>query len=312
MRHEPVMVEEVLALLEPRAGGHYCDGTVGAGGHARALLDASAPDGKLLAVDRDPAAVEHSRRALAPYGERVTVVHATFAALREVLQTHHLGPLDGLVLDLGVSSSQLDEPARGFSFQAEGPLDMRMDPSGGESAGELLDRLDERELTALVRTLGEERHAGRVAREIRAACERGELRTTLDLAGAIRSGVGAARSGSIDAATRTFQAIRIAVNDELGQLRALLAGLPDILGEGGRAAILSFHSLEDRTVKQGLHHWSECRCDPRAPACACGGPLLRLLTRKPLRPSEAEVARNPRARSARLRGAERLAILEAA
>ena len=312
MHHEPVMVDEVLSLLEPRPGGLYCDATAGAGGHAKAVLEASAPDGRLLAVDRDPKAVAFCREKLAGYGDRASVVHSTFAALREQLKESDFGPLDGLVLDLGVSSAQLDDGARGFSFQAEGPVDMRMNPTEGESAVELLERVDEKELASILASLGEERHSKRVAREILRALEAHELASTHDLARAIRRGVGAARSGSIDAATRSFQALRIAVNDEIGQLRAVIAALPELLAEGGRVAIISFHSIEDRTVKHGLRHWSGCRCDTHAPACTCGGPLMRVLTRKPVRPSEAEIARNHRARSARLRGAERLALLEAA
>lgn len=312
MRHEPVLLEEVLSLLEPRSGGLYCDGTAGACGHARALLAASAPDGRLIAVDRDASAVARARRELEAFGDRAIVVHGSFGRLGELLEEEGLGRLDGLLVDLGISSVQLDDPERGFSFQHDGPIDMRMDQGEGETAAELIARLPEGELAEIVRSLGEERRGKRVARQLRAALEAGELRTTGDLARAARRGVGAPRSGHIDAATRTFQALRIAVNDELGQLDALLDALPELLAAGGRVAIISFHSLEDRAVKQGLRRWSGCRCAPRAPACTCGGPLLRLLTRKPVTASDDETRRNPRARSAKLRAAERLALPEAA
>jgi 16S rRNA (cytosine1402-N4)-methyltransferase len=309
----PVMLDEALELLAPRSGGLYCDGTTGQAGHSRALLEATAPAGRLLALDRDGAAVEVVRSALASYEDRATVVQARFGDLPEVLDRSGLGRLDGLLLDLGISSVQLGDRARGLSFAQEGPLDMRLDPSQGETAGELIDRLNEQELANVIFQLGEERRSRAVARAIKRAAEAGELETTLDLARVVRRAVGSQRSGRIDASTRTFQALRMAVNDELGELSRLLDVLPDLLQSGGRAVFISFHSLEDRAVKRALRSWSSCRCDRRRPRCTCGGPILRLVTGgKPLRPSQAEVEENPRARSARLRAAERLPRTEAA
>lgn len=303
------MLQEVVSLLRPRSGGIYCDGTAGRGGHAEALLEASGPDGKLVAVDRDPAAVGAVRRRLDRFGTRAVVVHSCFSALSHVASELGLGRFDGLLVDLGVSLPQLKDASRGMSFQLEGPVDMRMDPTSGETASEVIDRLSEEELSLRLRELGEERRARAVARAIKDARRRGELETTSDLARVVRRAVGSRRAGKVDAATRTFQALRIVVNDELGELEALLDELPDLLASGGRAAFISFHSLEDRAVKHGLRRWSTCRCAPRTVRCTCGGPLLRVVTRKPVRPQPAEVDANPRARSAKLRAAERLGVV---
>lgn len=307
-RHEPVLRQRVMELLQPRSGGLYCDGTAGRGGHSEALLEASGPEGRLLALDRDPAAVAAVRQRLAGFGERAVVVHGRFGALRQVLGQAGWGCVDGLVLDLGVSSPQLDDGRRGLSFQQDGPIDMRLDPTTGETALEVIGRLGVEELARVIWEYGEERRSRRVARAIKRANEAGELSGTADLARVVRRAVGQRRAGRVDGATRTFQALRIYVNDELGELEAVLDDLPHLLAEGGRAVFLSFHSLEDRSVKRGLRRWSNCRCAPRTPQCVCVGPVLRPLTRKPLRPDEAEVERNPRARSARMRAAERLAV----
>ncbi len=304
--HVPVMTAEVLELLQPRSGGIYCDGTAGRGGHSQALLEASAPDGRVLAFDRDPTAVEAVELRLEAYGSRAVVTKGRFGALPDMLRSAGIERVDGLLVDLGVSSPQLEDGARGFSFQREGPIDMRLDPTEGEDALDLVERLDEGELTRVIGRLGEERRARRVARAIKAAAREGDLETTLDLARVVRRAVGIPRTGKVDSATRTFQALRMCVNDELGELEALLDVIPDILTEGGRAAFISFHSLEDRAVKHGLRWWSGCRCAPRTPRCVCGGATLKTLTRKPLRPTDEEIARNPRARSAKLRGAMRL------
>lgn len=307
------MAREALELLRPRSGGVYCDGTAGQGGHALALLEASGPAGQLLAVDRDAEAVARVRTALAPFGERATVVQARFGALPDLLGRLDTSRLDGLLLDLGVSTVQLDDPERGLSFQRRGPLDMRLDRSRGETVAELLDRLTERELADVIYGFGEERRSRAVARAIKAAWRSGTLRDTLDLAETVRRAVGARRSGRIDAATRTFQALRMAVNDEIAELDSILAALPDVLSNGGRAVFISFHSLEDRAVKRALRSWSTCRCQPRQPRCTCGGPVLKLITGgKPWRPGDDEIEVNPRARSARLRAAERLPRAEAA
>lgn len=306
--HEPVMVPEVLSAMQPRSGGYYCDGTAGRGGHAVALLEASAPDGKIIAVDRDPKAIESVSRRLAHYGGRAQVVHGRFGSLRQLLDEIGVGLLDGLLVDLGVSLPQLQEPSRGLSFQLEGPIDMRMDPSSdGETAYEAIERLTEEDLARVIRDYGEERRARAVARALKRALHNGELSTTLDMARVVRRAVGRRpRAGKVDAATRTFQALRIYVNDELGELEALLEELPDLLAEGGRAAFISFHSLEDRAVKHGLRRWATCRCAPRSVRCGCGGAVLRVLTRKPIMSDPSEVDRNPRSRSAKLRAAERI------
>ncbi|HEY8427729.1 MAG TPA: 16S rRNA (cytosine(1402)-N(4))-methyltransferase RsmH [Sandaracinaceae bacterium] len=294
--HRTVMLEETLAAIDPRAGRVYADVTVGGGGHAEGILERSAPDGRLVALDRDPSALEAASARLARFGERVTMVHATFADLGRVLEDAGVSRVHGLVADLGVSSPQLDRPDRGFSFRFEGPLDMRMDPSAGETALELIARLDERELADLLYQLGEERRSRAIARSIKRALEAGELATTQDLRRAVVRAVGPRKSGGLDPATRTFQALRIAVNDELGQLDALLAQLPDVLEDGGVAAILSFHSLEDRRVKR----------------CFRESDVLVPLTKKPVVPSDDEQRENPRARSAKLRAARRVPREEAA
>jgi 16S rRNA (cytosine1402-N4)-methyltransferase len=288
--HEPVMIRETLEAIAPRSGGLYADATAGGGGHSRALLEASAPDGRVLAIDRDPDAIAEVRRALASYGERALVVHGEYAELGEILAGIGSQRIDGLVADLGVSSHQLDSAQRGFSFGAEGPLDMRMDPTSGESAAELLQRIDERELADVLFQYGEERRSRAVARSILRARDQGELATTSDLRRAVVRALGP-RRGRIDPATRTFQALRIAVNRELDQLQALLDALPELLDDAAVGAIISFHSLEDRLVKRAFR----------------GDARLSPLTRKPIVPSESEQAQNPRARSAKLRAARRTA-----
>jgi 16S rRNA (cytosine1402-N4)-methyltransferase len=288
--HEPVMLRETVDALRPRSGGLYADATVGGGGHSRAILEASEPDGRVLAVDRDPVAVAEAQRVLASYGERAMVVHGEYAELGAILQTIGAARVDGLVADLGVSSPQLDTPARGFAFGSEGPLDMRMDTTRGPSAAELLATIDERELADLLYRFGEERRSRAVARSIVRARDEGVLATTIDLRRAVVRALGPRRQGRIDPGTRTFQALRIAVNRELEQLETLLEALPELLEDGAVAAIISFHSLEDRLVKRAF------RSDSR----------LAPLTRKPQQASEEEQARNPRARSAKLRAARRL------
>lgn len=285
--HAPVLLAEVLAQLAPRTGGLYVDATLGRGGHAEAILEASAPDGRLVGVDRDPRALEETAPRLARFGQRVRLVHAAFADLTDVLAGERA---DGLLADLGVSSPQLDDPSRGFSFRAEGPLDMRMDPTRGPSALELIAENDERELADLIFRLGEERRSRPIARAIKRLEAAGELHTTGDLRRAVVSVLGPRRSGGIDPATRTFQALRLAVNGELEQLGALLEAAPEVLADGGVAAIISFHSLEDRAVKRAF------RGDARwAPT-----------TKKPIVATDEENAQNPRARSAKLRAARRV------
>jgi 16S rRNA (cytosine1402-N4)-methyltransferase len=293
--HESVMTAETIGLLQPRSGGVYADATLGAGGHTAAILDASAPEGRVLSVDRDPRAVENAQQRLAAYGDRALFVHGEFRDLPVLLSNAGLGLVDGIVADLGVSSPQLDDPARGFSFQQDGPLDMRMDSSSGETALEVIARLSERELADVIYQFGEERRSRPIARSIRTALSLGELNTTADLRRAVVKAVGRPPNSKIDPATRTFQALRIYVNDELGQLTTLLESIPDLLVDSGTAVIISFHSLEDRSVK---HTW---RADPR----------LSVLTKRPLLAGEEEQASNRRARSAKLRAARRNAREEA-
>jgi 16S rRNA (cytosine1402-N4)-methyltransferase len=288
--HESVMVEETLAALAPQSGALYADATAGGGGHARAILEASAPDGRVLAVDRDPTAVAASSAALAAYGARATVVHGEFAELPMIVREHGSLRVQGLIADLGVSSVQLDRPERGFAFAADGPLDMRMDPTSGTSLADLLDESDERSLADILYHYGEERRSRAIARSILRARDEGELTGTAALRRAVLRASGPRGKSRIDPATRSFQGLRIAVNRELDQLKSLLAALPDLLDDGGVAAIISFHSLEDRLVKHAFR----------------GEPRLQPLHKKPQLPSEDEQARNPRSRSAKLRAARRL------
>jgi 16S rRNA (cytosine1402-N4)-methyltransferase len=303
VEHVPVLANEVLSYLAPRPAGVYCDATVGYGGHARAILEASGPDGRLVGVDRDPAAIAAAAEALRGYGDRVTLVQAPFARLREVLDGANALPLDGCLIDLGVSSPQLDRAERGFSFRHSGPLDMRMDPGSGETAADYLRRVTPQELEAVLRDFGEERYAGRLARAIVEARDREDLTTTSALAALIARSV-PTHERHKDPATRTFQALRIAINDELGQLERFLADAPGCLRPGGRLVVIAFHSLEDRMVKRRL----KALAGERGPyeGAPSGEPVLRLLTRHVVVATDEERASNPRARSAKLRAAERV------
>jgi 16S rRNA (cytosine1402-N4)-methyltransferase len=305
------MVPEVLELLEVGAGKRYCDATVGGAGHARAILERTAPDGVLVGLDRDPAALAASREALREHGDRVQLCHGSFADLVAILGELGLRPVDGVLVDLGVSSHQLDTAARGFSLALDGPLDMRMDPGARPTAAELIASLDEAALARVLRELGEEPASRRIARAIKAAERRGALGSTRALAETVSAAVGGRRprGGHIHPATRTFMALRIAVNDELGALGRFLDTFTEAIRPGGRVAVIAFHSLEDRAVKERFARLARpCTCPPGLAVCACGKtPTLRVLTRKAVRPSEEEQARNPRARSARLRAAEVLA-----
>lgn len=292
--HDTVLLRETIEWLKPQSGKVYADATLGGGGHTAAILDACAPSGRVVAVDRDANAVENARTRLAAYGDRVTVLHGEFRNLPELLQQAGYSQVDGLVADLGVSSPQLDHKERGFAFSEEGPLDMRMDQSQAESALSLIARLSERELADILYEYGDERRSRPIARSIRRFYEAGELHTTHDLRRAVVKAIGRPPNSKIDPATRTFQALRIAVNDEVGQLQALIACLSQILSDEAVAVLISFHSLEDRLVKHGL------RSDP----------LLTVLTKRPIIPSEEEQARNRRARSAKLRAAARRSRME--
>ena len=290
--HEPVMVAEVLEHLAPARGGVFVDCTVGYGGHARAMLDAGAS--RLIGLDRDPAAVAEAAAALEAFGDRVTLVHSDYRRLDEVLDAQGITGIDGLLADLGVSSMQLDSPGRGFSFRRDEPLDMRMDPTTGPTAAEVIGDADERTLTNAIYEFGEERHSRRIARAIAGAQMRSPVSTTGQLAEIVRRAVPRKGYSRIDPATRTFQAIRIWVNRELEGLDAFLAHAVRRLRPGGRVVVISFHSLEDRVVKHTLR------------ALQAAGDLgLTVRTKRPIVPSEAEADRNPRARSAKLRAAER-------
>jgi 16S rRNA (cytosine1402-N4)-methyltransferase len=288
--HEPVMVAEVVEQLDPSRGGVFVDCTVGLGGHARAVLEAGAS--RLIGLDRDPAAVAAARAALRTFGDRVEVVHADYRHLDAVLDERGVTRVDGVLADLGVSSMQLDTPGRGFSFRQDDPLDMRMDTTTGPTAAEALRRVDERTLADVIYEYGEERHSRRVARAIVAAREHAPIGTTGQLADIVRRAIPRKGYTRIDPATRTFQAIRIWVNRELDGLDSFLGAAARRLLDGGRLAVITFHSLEDRIVKHTLR------------ALAADGIGLRIRTKRPVVPSEAEIARNPRARSAKLRTAE--------
>jgi 16S rRNA (cytosine1402-N4)-methyltransferase len=290
--HEPVMVAEVLEHLAPSRGGVFVDCTVGLGGHARAVLVAGAS--RLIGLDRDPAALAQAAAALGDWGDRVELVHGDYRQFGDVLDARGLDGVDGLLADLGVSSLQLDAPGRGFSFRRDEPLDMRMDQTAGPSAAEAIRGADERTLADVIYELGEDRHARRIARAIVAARTRGGIDTTGQLADVVRRAIPRKGYSRIDPATRTFQAIRIWVNRELEGLGAFLTQAARRLRPGGRLVVITFHSLEDRIVKHTLRSLQ-----------AAGEAGITVRTKRPLVPSEAEIERNPRARSAKLRAAER-------
>jgi 16S rRNA (cytosine1402-N4)-methyltransferase len=299
-RHVPVLLNEVLQGLSPRSGGRYLDGTLGGGGHAAAVLEASAPAGRLLGIDADPAALAAAGTRLAAFGERATLAHGNFRDLGQLARENGFAQVDGLLLDLGVSSHQLDTPERGFSFTAEAPLDMRLDPTSGATAADLVNETPESELADLIFRYGEERGSRRVARFIAEARRKQPIETTIELADLVSRALGG-RHGKIHPATRTFQALRIAVNRELESLESALPQAVDLLAEGGRVAIISFHSLEDRIVKLFFRAESGYGGSEQAAR-------LQIITKKPIEASEQEARSNPRSRSAKLRIAEKLRI----
>jgi 16S rRNA (cytosine1402-N4)-methyltransferase len=309
--HLPVMPDEVLGTLAPAPGSLQIDATVGGGGHTERILEAASPDGRVLGLDADEAAIERVARRLAAYGDRLVLRQANFRELGTVAPAAGFPAVDGALFDLGLSSFQLADRERGFGFRAGGPLDMRFDTTRGVPAAELLATLDADELAALFRRYGEERAAWRIASTIVATRGSDPVRTAEDLAQLVeRVAPGNPRQRRrIHPATRVFQALRIAVNEELDALAEGLAAAVDLLRPGGRLVVLSYHSLEDRIVKRFLAAERRgCTCPPEAPVCVCGrAPRLRLVTRPSLTPTPAEIDRNPRARSARLRAAERLA-----
>jgi len=302
--HTPVMVDEVLHTMATQPGGLYLDCTVGAGGHAEAVLEAASPGGLLLGIDADPRALSVARARLAPFGDAAILLEGNFRDIGAICRAHGFAPVHGVLFDLGLSSMQLSDEARGFSFQTEAPLDMRFSPQQSLTAADIVNTYPEQELAALLWRYGQERHSRAIARRI--VRER-PLSTTLELARAVQKAVGGGRF-RIHPATRTFQAIRIAVNAELENLTLALDQALDLLGHGGRLVVISYHSLEDAIVKDFLRREArDCICQPDTPVCICGHKAtLRRVTRGALRPHDDEVAMNPRSRSARLRAAERL------
>ncbi len=304
--HIPVLLEAVLEALHVPSGGVIVDCTVGAGGHAAALLDAAGPEGRLLGLDQDPEALAAAAARLASYGDRATLVHARFDTVADCAAAAGIGAADAILADLGVSSMHLDRPERGFSFLHDGPLDMRMNPlAEGLTAAEIVNGWLERDLADLIWRYGEDREARRIARQI---VRLRPFDSTRELAGAIESAIPKHRQERIHPATRTFQALRIAVNDELGALERMLPQAVALLRPGGRLAVISFHSLEDRIVKQYFREASaDCICPPEQPVCTCDHrAVVRPVGRKPVAADPAEVGRNPRSRSARLRAVEKL------
>ncbi len=304
-RHIPVLLNEVLLGLAVQPGGRYVDATVGGGGHATAILEAASPDGRLLGLDCDPEAAARAANRLSTFGERAQVVHASYNRLQEVAEAAAWLPLDGVLFDLGFSSWQIDAPERGFAFRLDGPLDMRFDTSrSGPSAADLVNALPEFELEELLRQYGEETRSRRIARAIVAARP---ITTTQRLAEVILNALGRGKREPLHPATRTFQALRIAVNRELDVLTAALPQAVAALRPGGRLAVITFHSLEDRIVKHFFKQEARgCVCPPEAPVCTCGRqPALKIITQKAQLPSAEEMAANPRSRSAKLRVAEK-------
>lgn len=307
--HISVMPDEVLSALSPRSGGIYVDGTLGGAGHAGLILTASAPEGILIGFDRDAEAIAVARERLAPFGARARLFHRNFSSIAATLSEIGVEAIDGFVLDLGVSSHQLDRRERGFSFMHDAPLDMRMDRDSGPSAADLVNTLSEAELFRIISQYGEERWAKRVASFIAKAREERPIETTLELVDIIKGAIPKAKwEERLHPATRTFQALRIAVNEELQSLEDGLADLLKLVRKGGRGAVISFHSLEDRIVKESFRTAATgCTCPKGLPGCVCGRvPQFKVITGKPLRATEEEVAANPRSRSARLRVVEKI------
>ena len=308
--HLPVLLEEVVRILAPRPGSLHVDGTLGGGGHTERILEAASPDGRVLGLDADPAAVARVGARLGRFGDRLVVRQANFRDLATVAPAAGFGAVDGVLLDLGLSSFQLADRARGFGFRAGGPLDMRFDTSRGVPASALIADLDAAALASLFRRYGEEPRADRIARAIVRERSVAPIDTAERLAAVVeRAAPAAPGRRRIHPATRVFQALRIAVNDELGALETALAAAMDLLRPGGRLVVLSYHSLEDRIVKRFVAAERKgCICPPAIPVCVCGRiPRLRALGPQPVVPTADEVAANPRARSARMRAAERLA-----
>lgn len=311
LRHVSAMLSEAVAALNCRPGGIYVDGTLGGSGHAKAICEKIAPGGTLIGIDQDRAAIEHAHKILASYGANVHLFHGNYAEMPMYLSQIGIAAVDGILLDLGLSQYQIEASGRGFSFQADEPLDMRMDERNTMRAQDIINQYPENELYRIFRQYGEERYARRIARAIIDARGKASIETTAQLVGLIRRAIPAAAARQkIHPATRIFMALRIAVNRELDCLEEFLETFMDLLSVGGRLCVLSFHSLEDRLVKQRFKYLAKgCTCPPEYPQCMCSGrPAVRLIHKKVLRPTEQEVLRNPMARSTRLRAVEKLAV----
>ena len=307
-KHISVLLDECIENLNIKPDGTYLDGTLGMGGHSFEIASRLST-GRLICIDRDETAIERAGRRLAPFGDKVTLVHGNFSDAAAILDSLGIEGVDGMLFDLGVSSPQLDEAERGFSYMVQAPLDMRMDQSGGLSAYEVVNTWDENRLNRILWDYGEERYARRITAAILKHREEKPIETTQELVDIIRSAMpAAALREKQHPAKRSFQAIRIAVNDELGAIASMMDSAPDKLNHGGRLCVISFHSLEDRIVKSGIQAREHgCTCPREAPVCTCGFvQTLKSVSRKPILPTEEEIARNPRARSAKLRVAERV------
>ena len=306
--HRPVLLEETIKFLAPERGGLFVDCTVGLGGHSEAILKSSR-NSRVLGLDLDPAALAFTKERLAPFGDRFHAFQANFRAVNAVLQQANERDPNGILVDLGVSSLQFDSPERGFSFRFDAPLDMRMDPTRGDTAADLLQQLPESEIARIIFEYGEERHSRRIARRIVECREQGKpITTTTELADLVRQAAGGHKRNQIHPATRTFQALRIAVNHELEELGEFVESAVDLLIPGGIFVGISFHSLADRILKREMKKLSgQCECPPRLPVCACGArKVVEVLTRRPVAPGLTEIDENPRARSAKLRACRKL------
>ncbi|MBS5878658.1 MAG: 16S rRNA (cytosine(1402)-N(4))-methyltransferase RsmH [Clostridium sp.] len=307
--HIPILRDTVVSLLAPQRGGTFVDGTLGGGGHAEAVLERLPEGGRLYGIDRDSAAIEAASLRLTRFGEAFTAIRGNFFDMKRLLAGQGVMEADGILLDLGVSSHQLDTPERGFSYHEDAPLDMRMDPSAPLSAYDVVNGYPAEALARIIREYGEERYAMRVADAIVREREKAPLDSTVGLADIVKHAMPApARREQQHPARRTFQALRIEVNGELAGLSDALTDAHDLLRSGGVLAVITFHSLEDRIVKQAFKTFENpCTCDPRAPICTCGKkPTARMLTKKPIVAGEAELKENPRARSAKLRAIQKL------
>ncbi|MBR5291901.1 MAG: 16S rRNA (cytosine(1402)-N(4))-methyltransferase RsmH [Clostridia bacterium] len=306
--HVPIMLPEVMELLKPERGGLFVDGTLGGGGHSEGILSRLS-SGRLYGIDRDGNAIAAASARLAPFGDKFKAIRGNFFDMKELLMAEGVSGVDGILLDLGVSSHQLDTPERGFSYHEDAPLDMRMDDRAALSAYDVVNGYGVEELAGIIKDYGEERFAFRVANAIAREREKQPINSTVQLAEIIKSAIPAAnRREGPHPARRTFQAIRIEVNGELAELGRAVESAHDLLNPGGVLAVITFHSLEDRIVKQAFKKFENpCTCDPRAPMCTCGKvPTAKILTKKPLAPGDEELEINPRSRSSKLRGIQKL------